>query len=314
MNAQPGFKKILVATDFSPSADAALQQAVWLAAASGATIDIVHVVPTGRNPTDPKMDLFFELWQEAGGDSIGRESASIQEITTKLQQAAKHAGRSVAVDTKILTGEAFVEIIRTVQHEPYEIVFAGTRGLSQWEQFKVGSTAKRLIRKCPASVWVVKAVHAGQPSVVLAATDFSDVSRKAVRQGLEVAQRANAAFYLLHVVDSKDVPEDAISHVPKGGTLQEEIVSSATSRMEQFIDSLAVNRKCIQVLLSWGVPWQEIRRAAKYQAADLVAIGTVGRNGLPGLLLGNTADKLLDTCDCSLLTVKPDGFQSPITV
>ena len=52
-------------------------------------------------------------------------------------------------------------------------VLAGTRGLGKWEQFFVGSTAKRLIRKCPSSVWIVKAGHICPPKVVLAATDFS---------------------------------------------------------------------------------------------------------------------------------------------
>ena len=41
-------------------------------------------------------------------------------------------------------------------------------------------------------------------------------------------------------------------------------------------------------------------------------MGTVGRSGIKGLLLGNTAEKVLGTCDCSILTVKPDGFVSPI--
>ena len=45
---------------------------------------------------------------------------------------------------------------------------------------------------------------------------------------------------------------------------------------------------------------------------DHVVIGTVGRSGIKGLLLGNTAEKVLDTCDSSILTVKPDGFVSPI--
>ena len=51
---------------------------------------------------------------------------------------------------------------------------------------------------------------------------------------------------------------------------------------------------------------------AQHLAADLIALGTVGRSGIKGLLLGNTAEKVLGTCDCSILTVKPDGFVSPI--
>ena len=50
--------------------------------------------------------------------------------------------------------------------------------------FFVGSTAKRLIRKCPSAVWIVKAEHVQALKVILALSDFSDVSRKAVLKGL----------------------------------------------------------------------------------------------------------------------------------
>ena len=48
--------------------------------------------------------------------------------------------------------------------------------------------------------------------------------------------------------------------------------------------------------------------------ADLVVIGTVGRTGVPGLLIGNTAEEILNSVDCSVLTLKPEGFQTPIQV
>jgi len=209
-------------------------------------------------------------------------------------------------------GEPFVEITRAVQTEGYGMVLAGTRGAGKLEQFFVGSTAKRLIRKCPASVWIVKAEHLVPPKVVLAATDFSDVSLKAVREGLNIAQKAEAEFHLLHIIDSKDVPEDLISRVPEGSTLRQEINDEATKRLDAFVASLDADRTQIQSHLSWGTPWQEIRRISKHQAADLIVIGTVGRSGIKGLLLGNTADRVLDTCDCSILTIKPDDFVSPI--
>jgi nucleotide-binding universal stress UspA family protein len=229
-----------------------------------------------------------------------------------LRRLADKIAGVIDVQTKVYIGESYAEIIQAVQCEGYDLVLAGTRGLAQWEEFLVGSTVRRLIRKCPASVWIAKAEHVGQPKVVLAATDFSMVSRKAVSQGLLVAQHAHAAFHLLHVVDAKDVPEDVISRIPKGSSLQQEINQEASKRMDVFIESLAMDRASIQVHQSCGTPWKEIRRAAKFQAADLVVMGTVGRSGIQGLLLGNTAEKVLDTCDCSILTVKPDGFESPL--
>lgn len=41
-------------------------------------------------------------------------------------------------------------------------------------------------------------------------------------------------------------------------------------------------------------------------------MGTVCRTGAPGLLIGNTAEKILYEVDCSVLTVKPDGFVTPV--
>ena len=111
----------------------------------------------------------------------------------------------------------------------------------------LGSTAKRLIRKCPAAVWIVKAEHAGPPKVVLAATDFSDVSFKAVTQGLWVAQQANAEFHLLHVMDSRDVPEDVISKIPQGSSLQQEINEEVKKRLDALLESLQADRSRIQV-------------------------------------------------------------------
>jgi nucleotide-binding universal stress UspA family protein len=45
---------------------------------------------------------------------------------------------------------------------------------------------------------------------------------------------------------------------------------------------------------------------------DLIVMGTVGRSGISGLFIGNTAEKVLQKVDCSVLAVKPEGFVSPV--
>jgi nucleotide-binding universal stress UspA family protein len=311
-------KRILVVTDFSEPAAAALKQAVWLSRRTGASITLAHVLPTIHSTItsadDPKMDMQWDLWVNEGESLEELAAAARKDTDAKMLRLIEQHADSLHVQTKILIGSSFAEIVYAVQRERYDLVLAGTRGLAQWEQFLVGSTAKRLIQKCPSAVWIVKAEHVGQPKVVMAATDFSDVSYKAATQGLGIAQQAGAEFHLLHVVDSKDVPEDVISRIPKGSSLQQEINEEATKRMNTFLESLEVDRSSIQVHLAWGTPWKEIRRVAKYQGVDLVVMGTVGRSGIQGLFLGNTAEKVLDSCDCSILTVKPDGFASPLTV
>lgn len=306
-----GYERILVATDFSPPADAALKQAVWLARQVGARITLAHTLPDLRRVVHSasyraKLDLLY-----GEGDDFQREVR--RESDTKMRRMILNLN-AVDLDVKFetLLGEPFVEITHAVQQEGYDLVLAGTRGLAAWEQFFVGSTAKRLIRKCPAAVWIVKTEHIGPPKVVLAATDFSEVSCKAVTQGLWVAQQANAEFHLLHVIDSMDIPEDVISKIPQGSSLRNEINEEANERLESFIKSLNSDRSRIQSHLAWGTPWKDIGRTAQHLKADLIAMGTVGRSGIKGVLLGNTAEKVLGTCDCSILTVKPDDFVSPI--
>ena len=48
------------------------------------------------------------------------------------------------------------------------------------------------------------------------------------------------------------------------------------------------------------------------EGIDLVVMGTVARAGIAGMLIGNTAERVLRKLPCSVLTVKPDGFVSPV--
>lgn len=53
---------------------------------------------------------------------------------------------------------------------------------------------------------------------------------------------------------------------------------------------------------------------AKTLDAELVIIGTVGRVGLSAALIGNTAEHVIDELNCDVLAIKPDGFESPLSV
>jgi nucleotide-binding universal stress UspA family protein len=306
-----GYKQVLVATDFSTSADAALRQAVWLGNHCGAKLVLSHCLDHLRRAAHTvsykaKLDLLT-----ADGALFQKEIREESDRKLRQQIAALNL-TDLDVSYETLLGEPFVEITHAVLQEGYDLVLSGTHGRSGWKGLFVGSTAKRLIGKCPSAVWIVKAEHANLPRVILAPCDFSDVSRKAVRQGLWLAEKSNAEFHLLHVIDSKDVPDDLMQNLPEGSSVRDEINQEATQRLQHFLSSLDTDTTRVQCHLSWGVPWKEIGRIATKHGADLIAMGTVGRSGIKGVLLGNTAERVLETCDCSILTVKPDDYVSPI--
>ncbi len=305
------FRKILVATDFSEDSGGALQLAAWVAHLSSGQLVLTHVVRDLRRAT---MGMSYRAKQDLlTGDGHVYEKEIRYGSDLKLQGLIQSVIESgIAISRETLLGEAFVEITHAVQQEKIDLVMTGTRGVTGWKQFFVGSTAKKLIRNCPAAVWVVKKEHATAPKVILAPTDFSDVSRDAVLAGLWLAEKADAEFHLVHVIDSKDVPDDLLEHIPPGSSVRQEINKEAEQRLDEFLKTLGSSVSRIASHLTWGHPWQEISRISMKHHADLIAMGTVGRSGVKGVVLGNTAERVLDTCDCSILTVKPDDYVSPI--
>jgi len=293
MTKHPGYLQAIVATDFSPAAKAAVQQAIWLARTSGAKLAMTYAAPDSMQS--------FKTAHE-----IRQESA------VKMKEIMEDLGATdldIPLQTRI--GQPIVVIIHAVQQGGFDLVLAGSRGHGDWTQFLIGSTAKRLVRKCPVSVWIVKSEDVGPPKVILTPTDLSDVSRKAIREGLWLAEQSGAEFHVLHVVDSQKVREEEASKQPPSSSAQHEIDAEAMRQLDEFLRPLETAVR-IHSHVTQGVAWQEIGLMAQQLNADLIAIGTVGRSGVKGMLLGNTAEKVLDTCDCSMLTVKPDGFASPI--
>jgi len=85
------------------------------------------------------------------------------------------------------------------------------------------------------------------------------------------------------------------------------------------IDSLLAAAKLDSISVYKHLPRSEdvskaIVSLAKNKNIDLLVMGTVCRTGVAGLIIGNTAEKVLNKVDCSVLTVKPEGFVTPVTL
>ena len=61
-----------------------------------------------------------------------------------------------------------------------------------------------------------------------------------------------------------------------------------------------------------GDPRRALPRLVARHRPDVIVMGTVGRTGIAGLIVGNTAEEVLMQVTCSVLAVKPRGFVSPI--
>ena len=88
------------------------------------------------------------------------------------------------------------------------------------------------------------------------------------------------------------------------------------NKLNRLVQRLAldVGQKGIEIQphLVQGPPREAIPTLASAVEADLVIMGTVARTGIPGFIVGNTAEMILSQITCSVLAVKPPGFSSPV--
>ncbi len=127
LHEQPGYRKILVATDFSDHAQSALKQAVWLARQNGAKITLVHTLPDLRRAVhtvsyQAKMDLLY------GEGSVFEREVRHASDARLQKMVADHHATDLDVTIKTLLGTPYAEIIHATQEDGYDLVLAGTRG------------------------------------------------------------------------------------------------------------------------------------------------------------------------------------------
>jgi nucleotide-binding universal stress UspA family protein len=140
---------------------------------------------------------------------------------------------------------------------------------------------------------------------VLVATDFSEPSAVALDYGREVARTYGAKLHVLHVVEdlrwryATDMGPTALVGI------QEDVEASAASRLDTLLTE--EDRRQLRahaVALTAIAPSEAIVQYAKTESADVIVMGTHGRNGLAHLFMGSVAERVVRLAPCPVLTVR----------
>ena len=83
-------------------------------------------------------------------------------------------------------------------------------------------------------------------------------------------------------------------------------------RLDNFLSNYDLEAIDHHVHLLKGDADLVISQLAHKKRMELLIMGTVARTGIPGFLIGNTAEEVLRKVNCSVLTVKPKGFVTPV--
>ncbi len=292
-------QKILVATDFSEHSKIALVRAAEFALAFHSQLSVVHCLPDMTFvPSASEFGLPFNDYMNMQEEFRQQASMSMKNF---LEGAIPF---ELPVSSTMLIGETHVEVSQFAENEHADLVVVGRSGHSGWEQFLLGSTSRGLVHRCPTSVMSVSHDWNQKPRRILTGTDFSDASKAAVLNGMALAEEFGAELHLMHVIDTTDTPSNNVDRISGHESMRQSINDFARSRLETFVQSLECAQCQVKLHLSWGTPWRDMCQMATSLQVDLIVVGNVGRRGVQGLFLGNTADRILSHSKASVLAVK----------
>ncbi len=239
--------------------------------------------------------------------------------------------RALAASTiEVSTGKRFVEAIRRVLRDNHDLLVKSAENPS-WTERLFGSEDMHLLRKCPCPVWLMRPDEEVSYRTVLAAIDVDpDVSDDAQELNDNILELASAlavadfaALHVLHVWDSPeagfvrlwaDDPASAERSVLSGAsTRHREAAERQLGRLAQSLGSEAYRHLAPKLHVIHGNPRDTIPAQAAQLGAQLVVMGTVARKGVAGVLIGNTAEDVLDQLRCAVLALKPAWFASPLS-
>ena len=260
----------------------------------------------------------------------------VAEHRKRLEELVAPWNKNIEIQTKVLIGIPFLEIIREVLRDGRDLVIKMAES-GEWLDRVFGSDDMHLLRKCPCPVWLVKSDSPKAYQRILAAVDVDDIypaeelntrhqlNVQILEMASSLALSESAQLHVVHVWGA--VGEMAINSIFHD-TLEEEVaayVEQVRRQNEANLDTLmrvvtsnigqdASDHIRPQTHLIKGAPRKEVPVLAKEIKADLVVMGTVARTGISGLFIGNTAETILNRLDCSVLAIKPSGFETPVTL
>jgi nucleotide-binding universal stress UspA family protein len=265
------FKNILLASDYSASANLAMPYAAGMARSFGATLYAMHVQEPINYALPPDTWQGLELTREM------EQQFLVEVVRRDFPDVTPH----------VLHGEGVVwrAIESAIKKHDIDLVVVGTRGRAGIGKALLGSVAEEILRHAPCPVLTVgpqachEAGRRGRMASILFATDFGTASLAAAPIAVSLAEEYQAKLTLLHVMEKRgagqmEMPCDAAEACEE--RLRALVADEAKMWCEPHfvVDCGAGDKR--------GAAWERILGQAEAREADLIVMGVHQPGGVPG--------------------------------
>lgn len=285
--------KIVIISDLQHRPQRALERGLVLANELGLAVEVVA--------------FCYEYLDEVPDES--REQARKLIIDNKRRwletELKTHEPVAAPLSSQIVWEKSLYEWINHYCQE--RDIYAVVKTAHRSATFIYTSTDWHLLRSCPAPVLLVAENKWRRSRPILAALDLATdkadkraLNQKIIEKSVALAKVLNTEVHVIHVITLSAFLRDLdIIDVDIHTT---ERIKALEPVVAQWSSRYGIARE--HFYLKHGYPYKVIPSIAHKIKADLVVIGTVGRQGISGKLIGNTAEQVLEHLQTDVLTIK----------
>jgi len=267
------FDRILAGTDGSHRAEEAVGRAAQLASVTGAALDLVYVIDSGR-PHDADVEPKAEA---------------------VLHKAEAIAARSLPASAKVVAGDPAQALLEEAAHA-VDVICVGPDAGLLGGRIRVGRVAAHVLRHAPCSVLVGREAGSKFPVNILCGVDGSNTSIETAGLAARIAVASGAELRLQNVVPVFEGDE-------REWTLDDDEPDPTEIESAAQVARAAGTRPIRERAL--GRPEYAILEAAGRERSDLVVVGSRGLSGVARVLLGSVSEYVATHAHCSVLVVRP---------
>lgn len=243
------------------------------------------------------------------------DPAERDQLVNAMRKTAASVPPSVETDFLIRhAAAADAAILDEVAALRVDLLVLGTHGRSGFKRLLLGSVAEAVVRRVTCPTLVVPPRAADVPAAtpvqfrqVVCAVDFSECSRIAAAQALQLARQTAAHLTLLHVIETPpELSEDPLAADFNVDRIRAAAAAEALERLRDLVPHDSKMPEGVTTAVEGGEPSRALLRTATDVHADLIVMGVHGRSAVDLLVFGSTTLHVIREAVCPVLVVRKD--------
>jgi nucleotide-binding universal stress UspA family protein len=298
-------QSVLVGIDHSPTCLDAFRMGLWLHRRLGASVEALHVVDL---PDPESMAGRPDTIALAQGEALEGAARQLEDRVARVMEEMMITDLTLTDVLRVTRGKPSKALSDRAVEMDADLVVIGPHQKRGW--MDLGSTARDVLAKAPKAVWVQPGLPR-EPRRIVVPTDLSDHATAAVELGAALARKWHTDLTILFAYTPA---AHAVALTPGFGasTLPAETMQADRDwnerQFREYVDGLDLGDVEAHPVFVDGFAAEAI--LARQADHDLIVMGSHGRTGLTGAVLGNVALRVVQRAHVPVLALRaPDAFR-----